>query len=90
MDERDIVQRDHWNSPKIHVLCILFIFIIFSISAGITFETDWGEENIVVKALQSGSFAAKETDIQIGDVLLMIDEEQVRLGHLFVVYSVYV
>ncbi len=41
---------------------------------GLAFETDWGEENIVVKSLQIGSFAARETDIKVGDVLIAIDE----------------
>ena len=50
---------------------------------GIYFETDWGEENIVVKALQAGSFAAKETDIQVGDVLISIDYETVEGGKDF-------
>jgi hypothetical protein len=40
---------------------------------GLGFETDWGEENIVVKSIQSGSFAAKETDIRVGDVLIEVD-----------------
>lgn len=42
---------------------------------GITFETDWGEENIVVKSLQPGCFAARETEIRVGDVLIAIDNE---------------
>ena len=44
---------------------------------GVYFETDWGEENIVVKSLQKGSYAANNTDIKIGDVLLSIDNEVV-------------
>lgn len=45
---------------------------------GIGFETDWGEENIVVKSLKPESFAAVCTDIQVGDVLLSIDGEAVN------------
>jgi hypothetical protein len=41
---------------------------------GLGFETDWGEENIVVKNLQVGCFAARETDIKVGDVLIAMDE----------------
>jgi hypothetical protein len=44
---------------------------------GVYFETDWGEENIVVKSFQKGSYAAINTDIKIGDVLLQIDDEPV-------------
>eukprot|EP01038_Epipyxis_sp_PR26KG_P006870 gene6870-9407_t len=50
---------------------------------GIYFETDWKEENIVVKDIQKGSHAANETDIQIGDVLMAINEIQVT-GNQFV------
>jgi hypothetical protein len=32
---------------------------------GLYFETDWGEENIVVKGFQKGSFAALHTDIKV-------------------------
>lgn len=42
---------------------------------GVYFETDWGEENIVVKGFQKGSFAALSTDIKVGDVLLSVDGE---------------
>lgn len=42
---------------------------------GMYFETDWGEENIVVKGFQKGSFAALSTDIKVGDVLLSVDGE---------------
>jgi hypothetical protein len=44
---------------------------------GIAFETDWGEENIVVKAIQSGSIAAKQTDIRVGDVLIAVESKPV-------------
>jgi hypothetical protein len=44
---------------------------------GVYFETDWGEENIVVKSFQKGSYAATNTDIKIGDVLLQVDDEPV-------------
>jgi hypothetical protein len=44
-----------------------------NITIGLSFETDWGEENIVVKSLQAGHFAAQETDIKVGDVLIAID-----------------
>jgi hypothetical protein len=40
---------------------------------GLSFETDWGEENIVVKSVQSGNFAARETDIRVGDVLIEVN-----------------
>ncbi|RYH23330.1 hypothetical protein EON65_18010 [archaeon] len=53
------------------------VFLPSSKIIGITFETDWGEENIVVKAIQGGSFAARETDIRVGDVLLAVDDESV-------------
>lgn len=46
-------------------------------SLGVWFETDWGETNIVVKSLQPGSFAAIKTDIQVGDVLLAVNDELV-------------
>lgn len=46
-------------------------------SLGIYFETDWGEENIVVRDIQKGSFAANETDIKVGDVLLSVEGEPV-------------
>eukprot|EP00981_Chlorochromonas_danica_P005995 scaffold1244_cov162-Ochromonas_danica.AAC.31 len=46
-------------------------------TVGIFFETDWGEENIVVKAIQNGSYASHDTDIRVGDVLLAIDDEPV-------------
>jgi hypothetical protein len=49
---------------------------------GLWFETDWGERRIVVKGLKPGSFCAKQTDIQIGDVLLAIDDYEVS-GHKF-------
>jgi hypothetical protein len=45
---------------------------------GIYFETDWGEENIVVKSLQKGSYATRNTDVKVGDVLLAIDREQLN------------
>lgn len=44
---------------------------------GVYFETDWNEENIVVKGFQKGSFAAQSTDIKVGDVLLSVDDEEV-------------
>ena len=49
---------------------------------GVFFETDWKEENVVVKSLQANSYAVKETNIKIGDVLVSIDEHQVN-GHNF-------
>eukprot|EP01035_Chromulina_nebulosa_P017521 gene17521-23082_t len=45
---------------------------------GIWFETDWGEQNTVVKSILDNSYASKQTDIHIGDVLLAIDGEEVR------------
>ena len=44
---------------------------------GVYFETDWGEENIVVKSFQKNSFASTKTDIKVGDVLVSIDDEPV-------------
>lgn len=40
---------------------------------GLYFETDWQEHNIVVKGFKKNSFAASQTDIQIGDVLISVD-----------------
>ena len=39
---------------------------------GVWFETDWQEINIVVKGLKPGSWAANESGIQVGDVLLKV------------------
>ena len=49
---------------------------------GIWFETDWGENNIVVKNYRTNSWAYEQTDIQIGDALISIDEMEVD-GHQF-------
>lgn len=46
-------------------------------SLGLAFETDWKEVNIVVRSIQTGSYAARSTDIKVGDVLLSIDDEPV-------------
>jgi hypothetical protein len=40
---------------------------------GLYFETDWQEHSIVVKGFKKNSFAANQTDIQIGDVLISVD-----------------
>lgn len=40
---------------------------------GLYLETDWQEENIVVKGYKRGSYASTDTDIQVGDVLLAVD-----------------
>ena len=45
---------------------------------GIWFETDWGEENIVVKSFRPDSFAVRSTDIQVGDVLIAIDGQNIQ------------
>ncbi len=42
---------------------------------GVWFETDWQEINIVVKGLKPGSWAANESGIQVGDVLLKVHTE---------------
>ncbi len=47
---------------------------------GLWFETDWQERNIVVRDYARQSFAANQTDIQIGDVLLAVDGEIVTGG----------
>jgi hypothetical protein len=47
-------------------------------SLGVFFETDWKEENVVVKSLQANSYAVKETNIKIGDVLVSIADHQVN------------
>ena len=44
---------------------------------GIYFETDWHEHNIVVKSFRKNSYASTQTDIQIGDVLIAVDDEPV-------------
>jgi hypothetical protein len=44
---------------------------------GVWFETDWGEQNTVVKRIVDDKYAAKSTDIQPGDVLIAIDGERV-------------
>lgn len=40
---------------------------------GLYFETDWQEHSIIVKGFKKDSFAANQTDIQIGDVLISVD-----------------
>lgn len=47
---------------------------------GLSFETDWGEENIVVKSVQVGSHAARETDIRVGDALIEVNDVSVNGG----------
>lgn len=41
---------------------------------GIWFETDWGNEQVVVKRIRPDSVAATRTDVQAGDVLLAIND----------------
>lgn len=45
---------------------------------GIWFETDWGEQNVVVKSFRAGGYAIKNTDIQIGDVIVAINNEMMH------------
>lgn len=41
---------------------------------GLWFETEWGSgKKLIVKALKKGSFAYNETDIHVGDELVLID-----------------
>ncbi len=49
---------------------------------GLWFETDWNEANVVVKNLRKGSFAAEKLNVQVGDVLQMIDEDEIT-GKMF-------
>lgn len=44
---------------------------------GLYFETDWGAQDVIVKKVKPGSFAARKTDIQPGDVLIAIDAEEI-------------
>lgn len=44
---------------------------------GISLETDWGEVHTVVKHIKPEKYAGKNTDIQVGDVLLNIDGKRV-------------
>jgi hypothetical protein len=44
---------------------------------GIWFETDWGNEQVVVKRIRAGSIAATRTDIQAGDVLLSVNDTDI-------------
>ena len=45
---------------------------------GIWFETDWSGEKIVVMQIRKGCYAYNETDIQIGDVLLAVENLPVK------------
>jgi hypothetical protein len=47
----------------------------FVTEIGVWFETDWQETNIVVKGLKPGSWAANESGIQVGDVLLQLNKD---------------
>lgn len=50
----------------------------FSNELGVWFETEWGNDRkLIVKAVKKDSFAFHETDIHVGDELLMIDGESV-------------
>jgi hypothetical protein len=44
---------------------------------GLYFETDWDATSIVVKGYKANSVAYLETDIQIGDVLIALDNQPV-------------
>jgi len=44
---------------------------------GLFLETDWGENNIVVREFRAGGFAYTETDMQLRDVIIKIDDEVV-------------
>ena len=50
---------------------------------GIWFETDWSGEKIVVMQIRKGCYAYNETDIQIGDVLLAVENLPVKKGENF-------
>jgi len=53
---------------------------------GIWFETDWTKTDIVVKACKPGLFAATQTEIEIGDVILSVggvSVDDIRFGKLY-------
>jgi len=52
--------------------------IHFTNELGVWFETEWGNvRKLIVKAVKKGSFAFHETDVHVGDELLLIDGDPV-------------
>lgn len=68
------------NFDKLHVNtrgAPIYDVILDPGEVGLYFETDWGGQDIIVKRVRPGSFAARKTDIQPGDVLIAIDAEEI-------------
>lgn len=68
------------NFEKLHVNtrgAPIYDVVLDSGEVGLHFETDWGAEDVIVKRVRPGSFAARKTDIQPGDVLIAIDAEEI-------------
>jgi len=50
----------------------------FTNELGIWFETEWqNDRKLIIKAVKKGSFAFQETDVHVGDELLLIDGDPI-------------
>lgn len=74
----DLSSLHHVQTRGAAEYSVLFPSVEEEAEIGIWFETDWAVKECVVKSIKSGLFAATQTEIQLGDVVLAIDGEDVH------------